>query len=44
MKYIGKPVDEKKLAASQWDPIGETFGKKIVDRREICFPLEIEWH
>jgi hypothetical protein len=23
MKYLGMPIDEKRLVVSQWDPIGE---------------------
>jgi hypothetical protein len=30
MKFLGVPIDEKKLAASQWDPVEEKIGKKIV--------------
>jgi hypothetical protein len=30
MKYLGMPIDEKKLVVSQWDPVEEKFGKKIV--------------
>jgi mannosylglycoprotein endo-beta-mannosidase len=30
MKYLPMPIDEKKLAASQWDPVEEKVGKKIV--------------
>jgi hypothetical protein len=29
MKYLGMPVDEKKLAVSQWAPVEEKFAKKI---------------
>jgi hypothetical protein len=29
MKYLGMPVDEKKLVVSQWDPVEEKFAKKI---------------
>jgi hypothetical protein len=29
MKYLGMPVDEKRLAVSQWVPIEEKFAKKI---------------
>jgi hypothetical protein len=29
MKYLGMPVDEKKLAVSQWVPVEEKFAKKI---------------
>jgi hypothetical protein len=28
MKCLGMPIDEKKLAVSQWDPIEKTFAKK----------------
>jgi hypothetical protein len=28
MKYLGTPVDEKKLAVSQWSPVQEKFAKK----------------
>jgi hypothetical protein len=31
MKYPGRPVDEMKLAASQWDHVDEKFGKNIVE-------------
>jgi hypothetical protein len=30
MKYLAMPIDEKKLAASQWDHVEEKIGKKIV--------------
>jgi mannosylglycoprotein endo-beta-mannosidase len=30
MKYLGIPIDEKKLIVSQWDPMEEKFEKKIV--------------
>jgi hypothetical protein len=30
MKYLGMPIDENKLVASQWDPVEEKFGKNIV--------------
>jgi hypothetical protein len=30
MKYLGMPIDEKKLVVSQWDPVEEKFEKKIV--------------
>ena len=29
MKYMGMPIDEKRLAASQWNPIDEKFAKKL---------------
>jgi hypothetical protein len=29
MKYLEMPIDEKKVAVSQWEPVGEKFGKKI---------------
>jgi hypothetical protein len=29
MKYLGIPIDEKRLAFSRWDPIIEKFGKKM---------------
>jgi hypothetical protein len=28
MKYLGIPVDAKKLAVSQWDPVEESLPKK----------------
>jgi hypothetical protein len=28
MKYLGMPVDEKKLVVSQWAPVEEKFAKK----------------
>jgi hypothetical protein len=30
MKYLGIPIDEKKLVVSQWDHVEEKFAKKIV--------------
>jgi hypothetical protein len=41
MKYLGIPIDEKKLAVSQWDPVEEKFEKRLLDGKEICYPLEI---
>jgi hypothetical protein len=29
MKYLGIPIDEKRLAVSRWNPIIEKFGKKL---------------
>jgi mannosylglycoprotein endo-beta-mannosidase len=29
MKYLGMPIDEKKLVVSQWEPVEDKFGKKI---------------
>jgi hypothetical protein len=29
MKYLGIPIDEKRLAISRWNPIIEKFGKKL---------------
>jgi hypothetical protein len=29
MKYLGMPIDEKKIVISHWDPVVEKFGKKI---------------
>jgi hypothetical protein len=29
MKYLGIPIDEKRLALCRWDPIIEKFGKKM---------------
>jgi hypothetical protein len=29
MKFIGMPIDERKLAVSKWDPIAEKMGKKL---------------
>jgi hypothetical protein len=38
MKYLGMPVDEKKLDVSQWAPVEEKFAKKkSLDGKEICF-------
>jgi hypothetical protein len=28
MKYLGMPIDEKRLAVSKWDPIAEKMGEK----------------
>jgi hypothetical protein len=39
MKYLGMPIDEKKLAVSQWDPVEEKFGKRLLVGKERCFPL-----
>jgi hypothetical protein len=38
MKYLGMPIDEKKLAASPWKKI---LGKRLLDGKGICFLLEI---
>jgi hypothetical protein len=37
MKYLGMPIDEKKLAVSQWVPIEEKFAKKLLVGRVICY-------
>jgi hypothetical protein len=29
MKYLGMPIDKKRLAVSKWDPIAEKMGKKL---------------
>jgi hypothetical protein len=29
MKYLGMPMDEKRLEVSKWDPIAEKMGKKL---------------
>jgi hypothetical protein len=29
MKYLGMPIDEKRLVVSKWDPIVEKMGKKL---------------
>jgi hypothetical protein len=42
MKYLGRSVDEKKLAASQWDSTEENLPKRYLDGKEICFPVKIE--
>jgi hypothetical protein len=42
MKYLVMPVDEKKLAMSQWVPAEEKFAKKNLVGRAICFQLGIE--
>jgi hypothetical protein len=29
MKYLGIPIDDKRLTLSRWDPVIEKFGKKL---------------
>jgi hypothetical protein len=29
MKYLGIPIDEKRLVSSRWDPVVEKMGKKL---------------
>jgi hypothetical protein len=39
MKYLGMPIDEKKLAVSQWDPVEEKCGKNIVGWKGKVFSI-----
>jgi hypothetical protein len=39
MKYLGMPVDEKKLVVSQWDPVEGKFAKKISGWKGILLSI-----
>jgi hypothetical protein len=39
MKYLGMPIDEKRLAVSKWNPIAKKMGKNFQAGKEICCQL-----